>query len=61
MGNDGATGLLAMKQNGAMTFCQDEQSCVIFGMPKEAIALGAATIVANLAEMRVLIDRALSL
>lgn len=42
MGNDGAAGLLNMKQNGARTVAQDEDSCVVFGMPKEAIRLGAA-------------------
>jgi two-component system chemotaxis response regulator CheB len=42
MGADGATGLLAMKNAGARTIAQDEKTCVVFGMPKEAIALGAA-------------------
>jgi len=42
MGRDGAVGLLQMKKSGAITIAQDEQSCVIFGMPKEAIKLGAA-------------------
>jgi two-component system chemotaxis response regulator CheB len=41
MGGDGSKGLLEMSQNGADTIAQDEQSCVVFGMPKEAIALGA--------------------
>ncbi|MBU3888699.1 chemotaxis response regulator protein-glutamate methylesterase [Methylosinus sp. KRF6] len=41
MGDDGAKGLLEMKQAGARTIAQDEQSCVVFGMPKEAIAIGA--------------------
>ncbi len=40
MGKDGAQGLLEMKQAGAHTIAQDEASCVVFGMPKEAIALG---------------------
>ncbi len=40
MGNDGAEGLKEMKENGAYTIAQDESSCVVFGMPKEAIALG---------------------
>jgi two-component system chemotaxis response regulator CheB len=40
MGGDGAKGLLAMKQAGASTIAQDEASCVVFGMPKEAIKLG---------------------
>lgn len=42
MGDDGATGLLNMRQTGAHTVAQDEQSCVVFGMPKEAIARGGA-------------------
>lgn len=42
MGDDGARGLLEMKQAGAVTIAQDEASCVVFGMPKEAIKLGAA-------------------
>jgi len=42
MGADGAEGLLRMQQAGAMTIAQDEESCVVFGMPKAAIARGAA-------------------
>ena len=42
MGADGAAGLLAMRKAGAKTIAQDEDSCVVFGMPKEAINLGAA-------------------
>ncbi|RAI39923.1 protein-glutamate methylesterase/protein-glutamine glutaminase [Rhodoplanes roseus] len=42
MGDDGARGLLEMKQAGAHTVAQDEETSVVFGMPKEAIALGAA-------------------
>lgn len=42
MGKDGALGLLEMKQSGARTIAQNEESCVVFGMPKEAIALGGA-------------------
>ena len=42
MGSDGARGLLKMHEAGARTVAQDEASCVVFGMPREAIALGAA-------------------
>ncbi len=41
MGDDGAKGLLEMKQAGAKTIAQDEKSSVVFGMPKEAIVLHA--------------------
>jgi two-component system chemotaxis response regulator CheB len=41
MGADGAKGLLAMKESGAFTLAQDEASCVVYGMPKEAVKLGA--------------------
>ncbi|MGB7548167.1 MAG: chemotaxis response regulator protein-glutamate methylesterase [Terracidiphilus sp.] len=40
MGSDGSQGMLAMKKAGARTIAQDEASCVVFGMPKEAIRLG---------------------
>jgi two-component system chemotaxis response regulator CheB len=42
MGHDGARGLLEMREAGAQTAAQDEASCVVYGMPKEAIKLGAA-------------------
>jgi two-component system chemotaxis response regulator CheB len=48
MGDDGARGLLEMREAGATTYAQDEASCVVFGMPKEAIALGAAMQVISL-------------
>ena len=48
MGDDGAKGLLEMKQAGAATLAQDEEISVVFGMPKEAIALGAAQKVVSL-------------
>jgi two-component system chemotaxis response regulator CheB len=48
MGGDGAKGLLAMKQAGAYTIAQDEASCVVFGMPKEAIKLGGVDQVVSL-------------
>jgi two-component system chemotaxis response regulator CheB len=51
MGRDGAEGLLRMKQAGAHTLSQDEASCVVYGMPREAVLLGAVDEVAPLNEM----------
>ncbi|HCY62944.1 MAG TPA: chemotaxis response regulator protein-glutamate methylesterase [Oxalobacteraceae bacterium] len=51
MGKDGAQGMLEMKQAGAYNFAQDEASCVVFGMPREAIAVGAADEVGPLNEL----------
>ena len=51
MGRDGAEGLLRMRQAGAYTLAQDEASCVVFGMPREAIALGAANETVALQDM----------
>ena len=48
MGDDGAKGMLEMKEAGAFTLAQDEDSCVVFGMPKKAIELGAVDRVAPL-------------
>ena len=48
MGADGAKGLLAMHQAGALTIAQDEATCTVFGMPRVAISLGAANVVAPL-------------
>jgi two-component system chemotaxis response regulator CheB len=42
MGRDGADGLLRMRSRGAVTFAQDEASCIVYGMPREAALLGAA-------------------
>ena len=51
MGNDGARGMRAMHEAGAPTVAQDEASCVVFGMPREAIAAGAVDVVAPLHEI----------
>jgi two-component system chemotaxis response regulator CheB len=51
MGKDGAQGLLAMKQAGAWTIGQDQESCVVYGMPREAAAIGALDDVAPLKEI----------
>ena len=51
MGKDGAEGMLKMKQAGAYNFAQDEASCVVFGMPKEAIAAGGVDEVSPLQEL----------
>lgn len=51
MGDDGAKGLLEMKEAGASTIAQDENSCVVFGMPREAILLNAADKVLPLKEI----------
>ena len=57
MGNDGAQGLLAMKQSGSKTIAQNESSSVVFGMPKEAIKLGAADKIVDLSEVAALIAK----
>lgn len=51
MGDDGAAGMLEMFQAGAHTLAQDEASCVVFGMPKEAIARGGVAEIVPLQEM----------
>ncbi len=51
MGDDGARGLLEMRHAGARTIAQDEASCVVFGMPKEAINLGAAKEILSLTKI----------
>jgi two-component system, chemotaxis family, protein-glutamate methylesterase/glutaminase len=51
MGDDGARGLLEMRRLGAATRAQDEESCVVFGMPKEAIALGAVEKIVPLSQI----------
>lgn len=51
MGKDGAAGMLKMKQAGAYNYAQDENSCVVFGMPKEAIAHGGVDEILPLKDM----------
>ncbi len=51
MGRDGAAAMLEMRRAGAYNFAQDEASCVVFGMPREAIALGAVDEVVPLDKM----------
>jgi len=51
MGSDGAKGLLSMKKNGAKILAQDEESCIVFGMPKEAIKIGAVDKVVSLSRI----------
>jgi two-component system chemotaxis response regulator CheB len=51
MGDDGARGLLEMRQAGSATVAQDEATCVVFGMPKEAIKLEAADRILPLGQM----------
>ena len=57
MGTDGAQGLLALRRAGAQTIAQDEGSCVVYGMPREAVRLRAVGTVAALADIpRILLD-----
>ena len=51
MGNDGAQGMLKMRRAGALTIAQNEATCVVYGMPREAVALGAAEQVLPLEEI----------
>lgn len=51
MGRDGASGLLDIRRAGGLTIAQDEQSCVVYGMPREAVVLGAAERVLPLDEI----------
>jgi two-component system chemotaxis response regulator CheB len=55
MGRDGAAGLLALRRAGARTIAQSEESCVIYGMPREAVQLGAAEQQLSLAEIGTLL------
>lgn len=51
MGEDGAIGLTHMNKNGARTIVQNKESCVVFGMPKKAIELGAAEFILPLQDI----------
>jgi two-component system chemotaxis response regulator CheB len=58
MGNDGTEGLRLLKRSGCVSVAQDEASCVVFGMPKEAIAAGVVDTVAPLDAIGGVIARA---
>ena len=58
-GNDGAKGLLELKESGADTIAQDEQSSVVYGMPKEAAKLGAANHILSLDDIAPFLLRSL--
>lgn len=60
MGGDGAKGLLNMKNAGAKTIAQDENSCVVYGMPKEAVEAGAVNKVVPLRDISTTIFRLFS-
>lgn len=57
MGDDGANGLLEMHQSGAITFAQDEDSCVVYGMPREAVKNGAVDHVIPLSRIHEIIEK----
>ena len=57
MGSDGAASMLELRRAGARTMAQDEASCVVFGMPREAIRLGAAEVVLPLDQIASRIER----
>jgi two-component system chemotaxis response regulator CheB len=56
MGRDGAQGLLALRRAGALTIAQDEATSVVYGMPREAVALGAAMRVVALPQIGPMLD-----
>jgi len=58
MGADGAQGMLKMRQAGAFTIAQDEASCVVYGMPREAVRLGGVDQVVGLSEIAAAIESA---
>jgi two-component system chemotaxis response regulator CheB len=60
MGDDGANGMLEMKKQGAINFAESESSCVVFGMPKEAIARGGVDKVYSLHNIPYQLQKVLS-
>ncbi|MDQ7067006.1 MAG: chemotaxis protein CheB [Sulfurimonas sp.] len=58
MGDDGASGLLEMKESGAATYAQEEKSCIVYGMPKKAVEIGGAKSSLSLKEMAKIINTA---
>jgi two-component system chemotaxis response regulator CheB len=58
MGKDGAKGLLALKNAGAITMAQNEETCVVYGMPKAAVEIGATDNVYSLDKMNVALSKA---
>jgi two-component system chemotaxis response regulator CheB len=60
MGTDGAAGLLRLRNEGAATIAQNEETCVVFGMPREAIRQGAAQHVVPLERIGPLLDQLIS-
>jgi two-component system chemotaxis response regulator CheB len=57
MGRDGAAGTLAVRRAGGLTFSQDEASCIVYGMPREAVMLNAVDHVLPLSEMALALSR----
>ena len=57
MGGDGASSMLELRNAGARTVAQDEASCVVFGMPREAIRIGAAQRILPLDQIAACIER----
>ena len=51
MGKDGAAGMLRMKQAGAYNFAQNEESCVVYGMPREAVVQGGVHEIGHLKDL----------
>jgi two-component system chemotaxis response regulator CheB len=61
MGKDGANGLLALKEAGAYTIAQEASTCIVYGMPKTAVELGAATDIIGLKDIPEALIKAVSM